>query len=141
MAITVKKSSSPKTLRVAPRADVGAPAEGSGPAVDFSPPESVSGPRKRSYTLDIVLGILACLVFGALIAVQAIEWKFYEQPPQRAFPVFLAEGSLSMGQQWAAAPIGIQVALVIGVLMLVLGLVAMTMLFMMSIKAKGEVMA
>ncbi|MFT5239943.1 MAG: hypothetical protein ACI9OU_000088 [Candidatus Promineifilaceae bacterium] len=133
MAITVKKTASPKTLRVAPRATGNPTAQAavaSSGYADLTP--------KRSYTPDVVLGILGCIVFAALITIQMLEWRFYEEPPQRAFPLMSTDEPLSLAQQWGAAPLGIQVGISVCAFMLLLGIISLVMTIVKAIKAKSD---
>ncbi|MBL7076839.1 MAG: hypothetical protein ISS31_05145 [Kiritimatiellae bacterium] len=79
MAITVKK----KTLKL--KSD--APAEGAGeqPAADepqpvlatMGTPSSVSQIKGGSFVLSFIMGLIACAVLGALVAIQFIENSYY----------------------------------------------------------------
>ena len=133
MAITVKKTSAPKTLRVSPQAagnpTVDAAVAAAGYA-DLTP--------KRSYTVDVVLGILGCLVFAALIVIQMLEWRFYEEPPQRAFPLTSTDEALTLAQQWGAAPLGIQIGISVCAFMLLLGIISLVTSIIKSVKAKSD---
>jgi hypothetical protein len=133
MAITVKKTSAPKTLRVAPKLGGNPTAEAavaSAAYVDLTP--------TRSYTTDVVLGILGTLVFAGLIVMQMLEWRFYEEPPQRAFPLLSSDEPLTFAQQWGAAPLGIQVGISVCAIMFLLGIVSIVTTIVKSVKAKSD---
>lgn len=139
MAITVKKTASPKTLRVAPNAGaaVGAPQAGGAVAA----PSPFIQVKKRSYLADVIVGSIACLVFIALLVIQYMEWSYFDAP-LRAFQVFnTAEESLTLLQQWGAAPLGAQIGLVLAALMLLVGLVGLILSIVKSVKAKSAAKA
>mgnify|MGYP007062775146 CR=1 FL=1 len=138
MAITVKKSAAPKTLRVSPRPGA---ASLSSQNPDFTAvPSELDLLRlkpKRSYTADIVLSIIGCLVFIGLLVVQYIEWDYYNQPPN-AFPPFGTQEPLTLTQQWGAAPLGIQIAICICVAMIVVTIAGIISAIVKKSKANAE---
>lgn len=91
MAITVKKKLTVKTVKAkapgeAPEAATspeGAPVAAAVPAAPAAVPVAMPGGKPASYTLAGVLALISLLFFMALIALQYMEWDFY----QGAFPV------------------------------------------------------
>ena len=78
MAITVRRSA----------VGASAPAEGAAaPAADTPSPGIVAPSRSGpSYTPYAILGIVAVLMFAALVIMQWLELSYYTKPPS-AFPV------------------------------------------------------
>ena len=138
MAITVKKSASPKTLRVAPRTGSAAVST-QNPNFDTSLSESelLRLKPKRSYTTDVVLSIIACLVFIGLLGIQYMEWDYYNQGPN-AFPIFGTQETLTLSQKWGAAPLGIQVGMVLCSVLLVITMVGIITSIIKRSKANAE---
>jgi hypothetical protein len=103
MAITVKKKKlTLKSQKVKPdAAEVEVAEEGQGVAAS-TPEEPVVGPalpgpghpvvgiqQGPSYTWAAMLALTAVLVLLAILALQGLEWNWYEAPPP-AFPAFRA---------------------------------------------------
>jgi len=61
--------------------------------------------KQASYTFAGVCAILVFLMFVAVLTLQILEWKYYEDPPKNAFPPFGTLIPIPGGSSVSTAPV------------------------------------